>query len=111
MFAPSLRQPARALYGGPRLIVLDEPNAHLDEAGEQALVQAVQTLRTMGSTVVLITHRASTLSAANKLLVLRDGQVQAFGPRDQLLATLAARPAATSHPNPSVPRPAPDHVA
>lgn len=76
---------ARALYGSPRFVVLDEPNAHLDEAGEQALLQAIIRLRELGSTVVLITHRATTLSVANKLLVLRNGEVQMFGPKDQLM--------------------------
>lgn len=77
---------ARALYGDPSLIVLDEPNAHLDEAGERALVEAVNQLRRIGRTVVLITHRGSTLAVADKLLVLREGQVQMFGPKDELLA-------------------------
>lgn len=77
---------ARALYGDPSLIVLDEPNAHLDEVGERALVEAVSQLRRIGRTVVLITHRGSTLAVADKLLVLRDGQVQMFGPKDELLA-------------------------
>jgi ATP-binding cassette subfamily C exporter for protease/lipase len=86
---------ARALYGHPALIVLDEPNASLDDAGEAALVQAVQSLKKEGCTVVLITHRTSIISAVDKILLLREGQVAAFGPRDDVLAAMvnAARPA------------------
>lgn len=85
---------ARALYDHPALIVLDEPNANLDDAGEAALVQAVQSLKTEGCTVVLITHRTSIISAVDKILLLREGQVAAFGPRDDVLTAIAkaARP-------------------
>jgi ATP-binding cassette subfamily C exporter for protease/lipase len=85
---------ARALYGHPALIVLDEPNASLDDAGEIALVQAVQALKAEGCTVVLITHRTSIISAVDKILLLREGQVAAFGPRDDVLTAMAkaARP-------------------
>jgi ATP-binding cassette subfamily C exporter for protease/lipase len=80
---------ARAMYGDPALIVLDEPNSNLDEIGEQSLVQAVLDLRRRGKTIVLITHRTSAISATNKLLVMRDGIGQLFGPTDQVLAALA----------------------
>jgi ATP-binding cassette, subfamily C, bacterial exporter for protease/lipase len=80
---------ARAIYGSPKVLVLDEPNAHLDEAGEQALIQAIQRLRQSGSTVVLITHRSSTLAVANKILVMKEGALQMFGPKEQLIAALA----------------------
>ena len=85
---------ARALYGHPALIVLDEPNASLDDAGEAALVQAIQSLKKEGCTVVLITHRTSIISAVDKILLLREGQVAAFGPRDEVLTAMAkaARP-------------------
>lgn len=76
---------ARAMYDDPALIVLDEPNSNLDEVGEQSLIQAVLDLRRRGKTIVLITHRSSILSATNKLLMLRDGSVQAFGPTQQVL--------------------------
>lgn len=79
---------ARAIYGNPVLVVLDEPNANLDDVGEQALVSAVQRLRAAGRTVVLITHRPGILAVADNVLALRDGQVQAFGARDTVLASL-----------------------
>jgi ATP-binding cassette, subfamily C, bacterial exporter for protease/lipase len=79
---------ARALYGNPSLLVLDEPNSNLDESGEQALVTAIAHLRQQGRTQVLITHRTSTISATTKLLVLLDGQVRAFGPTAQVMAEL-----------------------
>jgi ATP-binding cassette subfamily C exporter for protease/lipase len=83
---------ARALYGEPSLIVLDEPNSNLDDAGEKALVDAVKELKARGTTVVLITHRVSTLSVVDKLIVLADGVVAAYGPRDQVLKGLQAKP-------------------
>jgi ATP-binding cassette subfamily C exporter for protease/lipase len=79
---------ARAMYGDPSLIVLDEPNSNLDDLGEQALVTAVRDLRARGKTIVLITHRTSAIGVTNKLLLLRDGAVEAFGPTDKVLAAL-----------------------
>lgn len=79
---------ARAMYGDPALIVLDEPNSNLDEVGEQSLVQAVLDLRRRGKTIVLITHRNSALAATNKLLLIRDGVAQLFGPTGDVLAHL-----------------------
>jgi ATP-binding cassette subfamily C exporter for protease/lipase len=79
---------ARAVYGSPRLVVLDEPNANLDEAGEAALANALQVLRTAGVTVVVITHRKNLLAMADLALLLVDGTTKAFGPRNEVLATL-----------------------
>jgi ATP-binding cassette subfamily C exporter for protease/lipase len=79
---------ARAMYDDPALLVLDEPNSNLDEIGEQSLVQAVLDLRRRGKTIVLITHRPSILGATNKLLVLKEGSVQAFGPTQQVMAAI-----------------------
>ena len=72
----------------PRFIVLDEPNSSLDEAGEAALVQMLKGLKDKGATVVIITHRTSVLSVADQMLLLSDGLVKAFGPRDEVLAAL-----------------------
>jgi ATP-binding cassette subfamily C exporter for protease/lipase len=80
---------ARAIYDTPAFIVLDEPNSNLDDLGEAALVNAVLEMKRRGSTVVLITHRTSVLRAVDKLMLLRDGQVQMFGPRDEVLTALA----------------------
>ena len=80
---------ARAMYDDPSVLVLDEPNSNLDDVGEQALVMAVNDLRLRGKTIILITHRTSILSATTKLLLLRDGVAQAFGPREQVLQALA----------------------
>jgi ATP-binding cassette subfamily C exporter for protease/lipase len=88
---------ARALYGNPVLVVLDEPNANLDDAGEVALFKAIQELKAKGSTVFLITHRPGAVAVADRILVLRDGRVQADGPRDAVIAALqAAAKAATT---------------
>ncbi|MFT5934182.1 MAG: ATP-binding cassette subfamily C exporter for protease/lipase [Hydrogenophaga sp.] len=100
---------ARAVYGDPVLVVLDEPNANLDDVGEAALVQTVRELKAKGRTVFLITHRPGIVAVADRLLLLRDGRVQTEGPRDVVLAALqAARapaPAAGSAPGLS-PQPA-----
>src|SRR5690606_1326349 len=83
---------ARAMYGNPRVVVLDEPNANLDEVGENALLQAVRAMKAAGSTVFLITHRPGVLQLADQILVLRDGRVQLLGPRDDVLARLQIPP-------------------
>ena len=80
---------ARAMYDDPSLIVLDEPNSNLDDLGERALVEAINDLKGRGKTIILITHRTSALSTTNKLLLLRDGTAQLFGPSDQVLAEIA----------------------
>ena len=79
---------ARAVYGNPKLVVLDEPNASMDAEGERALRAAVDELRKRQAIVVMITHRRDMLDLADLVLVLRDGQVQGFGPRDQVLAAM-----------------------
>ncbi|MEI8158531.1 MAG: type I secretion system permease/ATPase [Burkholderiales bacterium] len=79
---------ARAIYGDPVLVVLDEPNSSLDEAGDAALAAAIVELKARGTTFVVMTHRTSVLAVADKMMVLRDGLMQAFGPRDEVLAAL-----------------------
>jgi ATP-binding cassette subfamily C exporter for protease/lipase len=83
---------ARALYGDPSFIVLDEPNSNLDDVGEKALVEAVKELKARGKTVVLITHRLNFLMVVDKILVMNEGTVKLYGPRDQVLAALAPPP-------------------
>lgn len=80
---------ARAMYDDPSMLVLDEPNSNLDDIGEQALLLALNDLRSRGKTIILITHRQSILAATSKLLLIRDGMAAAFGPRDQVLQALA----------------------
>ncbi|MHB1360259.1 MAG: type I secretion system permease/ATPase [Rhodocyclaceae bacterium] len=80
---------ARAIYGQPRFIVLDEPNSSLDELGEKALAGLVSFLKSRGVTIVIITHRTSILAVADRMLLLVNGAVQAYGPRDEVLVALA----------------------
>jgi PrtD family type I secretion system ABC transporter len=87
---------ARALFGDPRLIVLDEPNASLDAQGEAALASAMVELKTRGATLVVVTHRMSLVSHADKVLLLRDGAVELFGPRRLVMDRLRARPEAVA---------------
>lgn len=87
---------ARALFGDPAVVVLDEPNSNLDDTGEKALVEAIKDLKARGTTVVLITHRMSTLSVADKVLVLNDGALAAFGPRDEIFKSMQPQAAAGS---------------
>lgn len=89
---------ARALYGEPVLVVLDEPNSNLDDVGEQALVKAVLDLKQQGSTVVVVTHRTNIVGVVDKLMVLREGVVQLFGPRDEVLAALTRGAPASAQP-------------
>jgi len=96
---------ARAVYGDPVLVVLDEPNANLDDVGELALVRTVQELKAKGRTVFLITHRPGIVAVADRLLILRNGTVQADGPRDEVLAALRAGQAAPAPAGPGALRP------
>lgn len=76
---------ARALFGSPKLLVLDEPNAHLDAEGEEALNESLESLKRAGSTIVLVAHRLNPLSQVDRVLVLEGGQLQADGPRDDVI--------------------------
>src|SRR5947209_2253735 len=82
---------ARALYGEPFLIVLDEPNSNLDTEGDEALTRAVRAARERGAIVVVVAHRPIGIEAVDMLLVLKDGRMQAFGPKDQVLGQVLQR--------------------
>ena len=79
---------ARAVYDAPKLIVLDEPNSNLDDVGEKELVAAISRIKTQGSTIIVISHRTPLLHAMDKMLVLKEGLVAAFGTKDQVLGQL-----------------------
>jgi ATP-binding cassette subfamily C exporter for protease/lipase len=79
---------ARALYGDPAFIVLDEPNSNLDDLGEAALADTIRRLKAKKRTVVIVTHRMTTLAVADSILVMHEGTVKAHGPRDQILAAM-----------------------
>ena len=84
---------ARALYGNPFLVVLDEPNSNLDSEGENALTQAILGVRARGGIVVVVAHRPSALAAVDQLLVMNQGRAQAFGPKDEILSKMMRRDA------------------
>jgi PrtD family type I secretion system ABC transporter len=97
---------ARALYGKPRLIVLDEPNASLDAEGEESLIAAMQQAKQWGATVIIVAHQPRILKPVDKLLLLRDGRNEMFRPRDEILAKLMpAR--VTAEAKPRIVKPAP----
>ena len=94
---------ARAIYGDPAMIVLDEPNAHLDAEGEAALIRTLMGLKKRGAAVLLVAHRTGILNAADKLVVLREGAVEMFGPRDEVAARLQSQDkGGSSRPRPTV---------
>lgn len=97
---------ARALYGDPFLVVLDEPNSNLDAEGEAALTEAILGVRRRGGICVVIAHRPSALAALDRVLVLSEGRVQAFGPKDEVLKHVLRPAQAPSGPVPPVPAPA-----
>jgi ATP-binding cassette subfamily C exporter for protease/lipase len=79
---------ARAVYGMPKLIVLDEPNSSLDEQGDALFIELLNALKAAGSTVVIVTHKSSPLAVIDKILFMNDGRMQLWGPRDEVLAKL-----------------------
>ena len=79
---------ARAIYGMPKFVVLDEPNSSLDEAGDLALIRALQYVKSHGTTLIIVTHRMQILSLVDYIMVLTEGQIKAYGPRDQVLEAL-----------------------
>lgn len=88
---------ARALYGAPKFIVLDEPNSNLDSAGEDALLAAVAEVKKSGSTVVVVTHRASILQLCDKVLILQEGAMQAFGATTEVMSRQSPVPQKPQH--------------
>lgn len=93
---------ARAVFRLPRVVILDEPNAHLDQSGESALADTIRELKANGTTVIIVGHRPSTLTHADKILFLREGRMEMFGPRDEVLVRL--RPVANdTEPAPAAP--------
>jgi ATP-binding cassette, subfamily C, bacterial len=89
------------MYGNPSFIVLDEPNASLDAAGEEALMQAVQELKRLGTTIMIVTHKVNILTAVDTVLVMNSGTVQAYGPREEILGRVAG-PRVVPTPAPAV---------
>jgi PrtD family type I secretion system ABC transporter len=90
---------ARALYGSPRILILDEPNSHLDSEGEAILCETLGRLRSQGVTIVLAAHRGAVLANADKILVLAAGQVQSFGDLAQTTAMMSAAAGRVSQPS------------
>lgn len=90
---------ARAIYGDPVFVVLDEPNSSLDEAGDAALAIAITQLKSRGTSFVIMTHRSSVLAVADKMLILQEGQNRAFGPKDEVLAALSKANAQAGQPS------------
>jgi len=95
---------ARALYGEPFLVALDEPNSNLDVEGEEALAKAILGVRARGGIVIIVAHRSSALAAVDQVLVMMRGTQQAFGPRDEILSRAGRREASTAAPLKVVPR-------
>jgi ABC-type protease/lipase transport system fused ATPase/permease subunit len=83
---------ARAMFGDPKYIVLDEPNSNLDNEGEAAILTALAAAKARGATIVIIAHRPSLFSFVDKLLVMKDGRVDKFGERQAIMAALQPRP-------------------
>jgi PrtD family type I secretion system ABC transporter len=84
---------ARALYGNPTLLILDEPNSALDAEGEASLLRAIQSAKARGATIIIVAHRTGILAGVDRLLVMRDGAIERLGPREEVLAKLAGKPA------------------
>lgn len=83
---------ARAVYGSPKFLVLDEPNSNLDDTGERELVEALNRIKSQGCTIVVITHRTMVLQCVDSILVMKEGAAISFGPKDQVLANLTGQP-------------------
>ena len=100
---------ARALYGGPKLVVLDEPNSNLDGDGESSLIRALTALKEQGTTVVLVSHRPALVQGVDKVMLLRNGAIEQLGPRTEVLKRLLRPTQVTGPAEP--PRPDEQRVA
>src|SRR6185503_12247080 len=80
---------ARAMFGDPAVLILDEPNSNLDTEGEQSLVNTLAEFKAQGTTIIVIAHRPSVLAMVDKIMMMRDGQIEMMGPRSEVLARLA----------------------
>jgi ATP-binding cassette subfamily C protein len=89
---------ARALYGSPFLVVLDEPNSNLDAPGEEALARAITSIRARGGLAVLVTHRPSALQAVDKVALVMEGRIKLFGPRDEVMRAINEQGGASPRP-------------
>ena len=89
---------ARALFGNPFLVVLDEPSSNLDAEGEEALTQAILNVRARGGILIVIAHRPSALAGVDHVLVMRDGKMQTFGPKNEVLDKVLRHPTPISPP-------------
>ena len=89
---------ARALFGNPFLVVLDEPNSNLDLEGDQALTQAIMNVRARGGVLVIIAHRPTALASVDQLLVMGGGRVQAWGSKEEILSKVGTRPSTPATP-------------
>ena len=94
---------ARALYGNPFLVVLDEPNSNLDAEGDEALSRAITSVRARGGIVVVVAHRPSAIASVDQLLMMNQGRAQAFGPKEDVLARVVQRDAGGARPLKVVP--------
>jgi ATP-binding cassette subfamily C protein len=94
---------ARALYGDPFLVVLDEPNSNLDSVGEEALTRAITRVRSRGGIVIVVAHRPSAIASVDLMLVMKEGRVQFFGPKDEVLGKVMRREGPVSRPLKVVP--------
>jgi ATP-binding cassette subfamily C protein len=88
---------ARALYGDPFLVVLDEPTSNVDSEGEEALTEAILSVRRRGGIVAVVAHRPKALEGVDQVLVIGDGKLQSFGPKDEVLSKVLR----SSQPHPS----------
>jgi ATP-binding cassette subfamily C protein len=86
---------ARALYGDPKLLILDEPNSNLDSSGEHALIAAIEVARARGAIIIMIAHRPSVMAVADKIMVIEHGVITQFGPRTDVIEVLSSEGRAT----------------